>query len=76
MLHALEERGIYASAGSACSSHKQSISPTLGGMGLDRERAGSTLRFSFCFETTQEEIDYCLQTLAELMDQLRRYVRR
>ncbi|MCC8140693.1 MAG: cysteine desulfurase [Lachnospiraceae bacterium] len=76
MLHALEERGIYASAGSACSSHKQAVSPTLGAMGLDKERAGSTLRFSFCFETTQEEIDYCLQALAELMGQLRRYVRR
>lgn len=76
MLHALEERGIYASAGSACSSHKQAVSPTLSGMGLDKERAGSTLRFSFCFDTTQEEVDYCLKTLAELMGQLRRYVRR
>ncbi|MCD8361859.1 MAG: cysteine desulfurase [Lachnospiraceae bacterium] len=76
MLHALEERGVYASAGSACSSHKQAVSPTLGAMGLDKELAGSTLRFSFCFDTTQEEIDYCIETLAELMGQLRRYVRR
>ncbi len=76
LLHALEEKGIYASAGSACSSNKPSVSKTLQGMGLEKDLLGSTLRFSFCFDTTEEEIDYCLQELSGLLPVLRRYVRR
>ena len=76
LLHALEDKGVYVSAGSACSSNKPSPSHTLTAMGLSKERVESALRFSFCFETTQEEIDYCLQELSELLPVLRRYVRR
>ncbi len=76
LLHALEEKGIYVSAGSACSSNKPSISHTLQGIGLSKELSGSTLRFSFSFDTTEEEIYYCLQELRELLPMLRRYVRR
>ncbi|MBS6397050.1 MAG: cysteine desulfurase [Clostridiales bacterium] len=76
LLHALEDRGIYVSAGSACSSNKPSVSHTLKSMGVEKELLGSTLRFSFSFETTEEEIDYCLQELAKLLPVLRRYVRR
>lgn len=76
LLHALEDKGVYVSAGSACSSNKPSPSHTLTAMGLPKERVESALRFSFCFETTQEEIDYCLQELSELLPVLRRYVRR
>lgn len=76
LLHALEERGVYVSAGSACSSNKPAVSHTLQGIGLPKELLGSTLRFSFCFDTTEEEIDYCLEQLGELLPMLRRYVRR
>ena len=76
LLHALEEQGVYVSAGSACASNKPSISPTLQGIGLAKELLSSTLRFSFIFDTTEEEIDYCLQELAKLLPVLRRYVRR
>ena len=76
LLHALEDKGIYVSAGSACSSNKPAPSHTLLCMGLEKERVESALRFSFCFDTTEEEIDYCLQELAELLPVLRRYVRR
>ena len=76
LLHALEERGIYVSAGSACSSNKPSVSRTLKNMEIDKELLGSTLRFSFCFDTTEEEIDYCIKELGELLPVLRRYVRR
>ena len=76
LLHALEEKGIYVSAGSACSSNKQAVSRTLKSMGVEKEFLGSTLRFSFCFGTTKEEIDYCLQELEALLLVLRRYVRR
>lgn len=76
LLHALEEKGIYVSAGSACSSNKPSVSKTLIGIGVEKELLGSTLRFSFCFETSEEEINYCLQSLKEILPILRRYVRR
>ena len=76
LLHALEEKGIYVSAGSACSSKKPSVSRTLKNMEIDKELLGSTLRFSFCFDTTEEEIDYCIKELGELLPVLRRYVRR
>ncbi len=76
LLHALEERGIYVSAGSACSSHKSSVSPTLNGIGIEKKYLDSTLRFSFSSFTTKEEIMYCLSTLEELLPMLRRYARR
>ena len=76
LLHALEEKGIYVSAGSACSSNKPSVSRTLKNMEIDKELLGSTLRFSFCFDTSEEEIDYCIKELGELLPVLRRYVRR
>ena len=76
LLHALEDQGVYVSAGSACSSNKPAVSHTLQSIGLPKELLGSTLRFSFCFDTTEEEIDYCLEKLSELLPMLRRYVRR
>lgn len=76
LLHALEERGIYASAGSACSSNKPSVSQTLGAIGIKKELLGSTLRFSMSFETTEAEIAYCLDGLKAVLPMLRKYVRR
>ena len=76
LLHALEEKGIYVSAGSACSSNKPSGSQTLQAIGLEKGLLGSTLRFSLSFETTEEEIAYCLEGLKEVLPMLRKYVRR
>lgn len=77
LLHALEERGIYVSAGSACSSNKKlPVSAVLKELHLRPELLESTLRFSFSRYTTEEEIDYCLQALRELLPVLRRYARR
>ncbi len=76
LLHALEDKGIYVSAGSACSSHHKGVSPTLAGIGLGKEAAGSTLRFSLCEWTTEEEIDRTVQIVSELLPVLRRFVRR
>jgi len=76
LLHALEERGIYVSSGSACSSNnKSALSHTLQSIGVDKALLGSTLRFSFSFETTKEELDYCLLELEKLLPVLRRYIR-
>lgn len=73
LLHALEERGIYVSSGSACSSNRPELSSTLQAIGLDKSLLDSTLRFSFCYETTSEEIEYTLEELAKLLPVLRRY---
>lgn len=71
MLHALEEKGVYVSSGSACSSNKPGISVTLKSIGLNKEALDSTLRFSFCDTTTMEEIDYALEAVKELLPKLR-----
>lgn len=76
LLHALEEKGVYVSSGSACSSHKHTISATLESMGIEKQLMDSTLRFSFSVFTTKEELDYTLECLDELVPTLRRYTRR
>ncbi len=77
LLHALEEKGIYVSAGSACASNKApKPSDTLRAIGLEKELLDATLRFSLSVFTTQEEIDYTLQTLYDVVPVLRRYTRR
>lgn len=75
MLHALEDKGIYVSSGSACSSNKRRESAVLTAIGLDRDRLESTLRFSFNETNTEEEVDYAVKTIAELLPVLRHYVR-
>ncbi len=75
LLHALEDRGIYVSSGSACSSNHPAISGTLKGIGLKRELLDATLRFSFSILNTREEIDGCIGALRELLPLLRRYQR-
>ncbi|MBD5489697.1 MAG: cysteine desulfurase [Lachnospiraceae bacterium] len=76
LLHALEERDIYVSAGSACASNKPQTSATLKAIGVERELQDSTIRFSFSVFTTAEEIQYTIQALHELIPTLRRYSRR
>lgn len=75
MLHALEDKGIYVSAGSACSSNHPSVSATLRAIGVEKQYLDSTLRFSFSVFTTQEEIDYTLQQMYDMIPMLRRYTR-
>lgn len=76
LLHALEEKGIYVSAGSACASNHPDISATLKAIGLPGELLDSTIRFSFSMLTTEEEIRYTLDALSEIVPMLRRFRRR
>lgn len=76
LLHALEDKGIYVSAGSACSAHKPQPSATLMAMGVDRELLSSTIRFSFSVYTTMEEINYTLQMMYDIIPMLRKYTRK
>ncbi len=76
MLHTLEDRGVYVSAGSACSSNKPAVSATLTAIGLKKSLLDSTIRFSFCVNTTEEEIDYALSVMQEVIPMLQRYTRK
>ena len=75
LLHALEDRGIYVSSGSACSSHHPGISGTLKGIGLPDGLLDATIRVSLCETNTEEEADRFLQELAALLPMLRRFTR-
>lgn len=75
LLHALEDKGIYVSSGSACSSNHPGISGTLKGIGVAQKLLDSTIRMSFGMFNTKEEIDYTIDTLKELVPVLRRYQR-
>ena len=76
LLHALEDKGIYVSAGSACAARKPQPSATLKAIGIDKELLGSTIRFSFSVFTTEEEIQYTLKQMREIIPMLRRYTRK
>ena len=76
MLHTLEDRGIYVSAGSACASNKPAVSSTLTAIGLKKNLLDSTIRFSFCGDTTEEEIDYALTVMREVIPMLHKYTRK
>ena len=75
LLHALEDKGIYVSSGSACSSHHPGVSGSLKGIGLPPKYLDGTIRISFGVFNTKEEVDYCIDTLKELLPVLRRYKR-
>jgi cysteine desulfurase len=63
LLHALEARGVFASAGSACASRTAGPSKALKAIGIDDRTA--VLRFSLSRETTAAEIDGAVAALAE-----------
>ncbi len=75
LLHALEDKGVYVSAGSACSARKPQPSATLKAIGVEKDLLESTIRFSFSVFTTEEEIDYTLQTMYDIIPMLRKYTR-
>ena len=76
LLHALEEKGVYVSAGSACASNKPSVSNTLKAIKVNPQLLDCTLRFSFSVYNTLDEINYCIEQLGELLCKLRFYKRR
>ncbi len=76
LLHALEERQVYISSGSACSSNKKlPVSSVLREIHVEKDLLESTVRFSFSSQTSEEEIDYCLEQLREIVPVLRKYMR-
>ena len=76
ILHTLEDKNIYVSAGSACSSNKPAISATLKSIGLSNNLLDSTVRFSFCVDTTMQEVDYAIEVMQDVIPKLQKYTRR
>ena len=72
LIHALEDKGIFVSTGSACSSKKLSYSPILTHIGLNKKDAEGTVRFSFNEGNTKEEVDYVVNNLNDSLKFLRR----
>lgn len=75
LLHALEEKRIYVSSGSACSSHHPGISGTLKGIGLPDSLLESTIRVSLSDLSTEEEVRYFLEEFRALIPFLRKFTR-
>ena len=69
MLLSLDQIGVYVSAGSACSAGDDEVSHVLEAIGVDNDHYG-TLRFSFCHDTTKEDIDYLFEHLPKILAQL------
>lgn len=71
ILYELDKAGVCASSGSACSSGGIEPSHTLLAMGLSRQRAKSAIRFSLSYYNTEEEVDYLISILPDIIKKLR-----
>ena len=71
LLHALERRGVYISTGSACSSHKKGKNNILSAINLKQSYLEGTIRISFSYETTLEEVETAAKVIIEEVCALR-----
>ena len=76
LLHSLEEKGIYVSTGSACSSKKHKSSEILKAFGRTLEQQRGTIRFSFSEFNTKDEIDYVIIELNKSLKFLRKFYKK
>ena len=72
LLLKLDEKGICASAGSACSTGSSSPSHVLTSIGLDSKMAEGTLRVSFSEENSKEDVEYLVENLERIVTELRK----
>ena len=72
ILHSLEQKGIYVSTESACSSKKRGSSPVLTAMGMNPDEIEGTLRFSISTFNTEDEIDYTIQETKIAVEKFRK----
>lgn len=72
LLLLLDDKGVCASSGSACTSGSLDPSHVLLAIGRPHEVAHGSLRLSLGEDTTEEEIDYLIKTVTEVVDYLRR----
>ena len=75
LLHALEDKGVYVSSGSACATNRPHLSGTLEAIRLPRPYLDSTIRISLSGMNTEEDILQATSALHELIPFLRKYTR-
>ena len=68
----LDLNGIAASSGSACTSGSLDPSHVLLAMGLPHEIAHGSVRLTLSDDTTEEDVDYVLEVLTDIVAKLRR----
>ena len=71
LLLLLDDKGICASSGSACTSGSLDPSHVLLAIGRVHDVAHGSLRLTLTHETTEEEIDYTIQAVADVVEYLR-----
>lgn len=71
LLLLLDDKGICASSGSACTSGSLDPSHVLLAIGRPHEVAHGSLRLSLCEENTEEEVEYILQSVPDIVEYLR-----
>ena len=71
LLMKLDEKGICASAGSACSSGSGMLSHVLTAIGVTSEYAEGTLRVTFGDENTKEDVEYLVENLTQIVKEIR-----
>ncbi len=72
LLFKLDEYGICASGGSACSSGDNNPSHVLTAIGVPSELAKGTIRFTFGDFNTKDDVDYLVKVLTKLIKEMRR----
>ncbi len=71
IVHMLEEKGIYISMSSACSSHNKTKKTSLSSIGLNQQRIDGTIRISISEFTTIEECKYLIKELSNTIERLK-----
>ncbi|WP_371018346.1 cysteine desulfurase family protein [Pseudalkalibacillus sp. JSM 102089] len=75
LIHTLEEKEIYVSTRSACSSKTAAASHVLTSVGLSDQEAKSAIRISLSFDTTIEEVEFFLEELQKVIPKLKHVMR-
>ncbi len=70
LVHHLEEKGVYASTGSACSSRKKIRSHVLEAMSVDQCYMDGSVRFSFSPLNTMEEVEYAVKVIKSILPRI------
>jgi len=76
LVHALEERSVYVSTGSACTSRTVAVSHVLKALGLPEEALESSIRISLSKLTTEDEIAFAVAAIKDAVASLRRMLSR
>lgn len=76
LLHSLEEKNIYVSTGSACSSRKKDVSHVLKAIGCRETEMDSSIRLSFSSQNNMNEANIFVDTMVDIVKELRTFSRR